>query len=63
MNRFERTAHKIAGRHGVHVCWVSATREYLIERSGFTSSARKADSMAREVARRANAYGVLGGLK
>lgn len=62
MNRFETVAKNITKRHGVHVEWAPANREYVVERAGPTSCARKADQMARKVAHAANTYGVLGGM-
>jgi hypothetical protein len=47
LNRFERVAMEIGERHGVHVEWASANREYVVEGRGF-SSARRAEAYARD---------------
>jgi hypothetical protein len=61
LNRFERVAKEITQRHGVHVEWAPANREYVVEGRP-AGTARKADQIARDVAHAANNYGVLGGI-
>ena len=64
MNMFEKVAQTITTRHGVHVEYVSVNREYVVEGcTGAGRSARKAEQLARKVAREANTYGVLGGMQ
>lgn len=53
MNRFEKVAKAITERHGVHVEWAPANREYVVETVP-CGSARKAEKYASECARRAN---------
>lgn len=55
MNRFEKVATALTKTHGVHVEYVSANREYVVEgvRAG---SAREADKTARQIAQEANNY-------
>lgn len=55
MNRFESVAKTLTHKHGVHVEYISANREYVVE--GIRAeSARKADKVARELAHAAIVY-------